>query len=144
MSSKLVYDDSLWTWAAQRMDHCPPDPFGACRAIGIENGGNIIAVCVYHNFVARHKRCEISFSADSPRWANKGNIRALLSVPFEQYDCHAVYTFTAHTNTRALRFNEGIGLINPVQIEDYFGPGLHAVVRRMLLHEYTARYRMAA
>lgn len=136
---RLVYDDSLWKWAADRIDHCPPDPFGACRAVGVEDK-ELIAVCVYHNFIAEHKRCEISFCASSPRWARKGIIRELLWIPFGQYACETVYTFTAHTNTRALRFNEGIGLTNPVQIEDYFGPNLHAVVRRMKRAEFHERY----
>lgn len=136
---RLVYGPHLADWAASKMEHCPPDPFGPCQCVGVEDR-ELVAVCVYHNYVKEHGRCEISFAASSPRWARKGIIRALLSIPFEQYGCQAVYTFTAHTNTRALRFNEGIGLINPVQIEDYFGPGRHAVVRRMKRDEFFARY----
>ncbi len=140
----LVYDDSLWKWAADKMEHCPPNPFGNCRAVGLEHQGRIAAVCVYHNFIPQHGRCEISFAADSLKWATLNNIRAFLSVPFEQYGLNAVYTFTAHTNVRALRVNERIGLIQPVLIQDYFGPDLHCVVRRMLKNEYFTRYGMAA
>jgi RimJ/RimL family protein N-acetyltransferase len=139
---RLVFDDALWVWARDNIPNCPADPFGASRSIGVHDGREIIAVCVYHNYADTWKRCEISFAAKSPRWATRGVIRALLSVPFEQYRCETVYTFTPKTNTRALRFNEGIGLINPSEVEDYYGPGINAVIRRMKRGEYFDRYGM--
>lgn len=139
---RLVFDDSLWKWAAEHIGNCPADPFGDSRSIGVHDGKEIIAVCVYHNYADAWNRCEISFASKSPRWAKRGIIRALLSVPFEQFGCETVYTFTPHTNTRALRFNEGIGLINPVDVEDYYGPGINAVIRRMKRGEFFKRYGM--
>jgi RimJ/RimL family protein N-acetyltransferase len=137
VSSRLVYDDSLSEWAAKRMGI--ENPFGPCRAVGVENG-SLLAVCVYHNWVPEHKRCEISFAAESPRWVTRGIIRELLWIPFGQYGLETVYTYTESSNIRALRFNEGIGISHPVEIEDYAGPGKNVVVRHMKKHEFLERY----
>lgn len=137
MSSKLVYDDSLSEWAAKRMGI--ENPFGPCRAVGVENG-SLLAVCVYHNFVPEHSRCEISFASESPRWAQRWIIRELLWIPFGQYKVNAVYTYTESTNIRALKFNEGIGITYPVEIPHYAGPGKNVVVRHMTRDDFFKRY----
>lgn len=137
----LVFDGPLVEWAAEHIPDAPKDPFGEAVAVGVASEGRLLAVCVYHNYVPEHHRCEISFASTSPRWARRGIIRALLSIPFEQYGLSTIYTFTPETNARALRFNEGIGLTDPVTIPDYCGPGKSAVVRRMTRETYLARWR---
>lgn len=137
VSSKLVYDDSLWKWAAEKIGM--KDPFGECRAVGVVSD-KILAVCVYHNFVPEHSRCEISFASDSPRWAKRGIIRELLWIPFGQWELSTVYTYTGADNHRALRFNEGIGITDPVEIPNYAGPGKPAVVRHMTREAFFKRY----
>ncbi len=133
----LVYDDSLSKWAAARMGI--EEPFGPCKAVGVSDG-NILAVCVYHNYVPEHSRCEISFASDSPRWAQRWIIKELLWIPFGQYGVNAVFTYTSPENTRALRFNEGIGLCNPVEIPHYGGPDKSMIVRHMTKSQFFERY----
>lgn len=135
----LVFDDGLAKWAAEHME-APENPFGPCRAIGVHDRKEIIAVCVYHRYVPEYESCEISFASISPRWAQRGIIRALLSVPFEQYGLWSVSTCTPATNKRALKFNEGIGLINPIEIPHGCGRNKPLIIRTMTRDEYHLRY----
>ena len=132
----LVFDGPLVEWAAQRIPHA--GDFGPAAAVGVQGDGRLIAVCVYHGL--RYGTCEISMAADSPRWARKGIIRALLSVPFEQYGCHLVQTITPQDNIRAIRFNQGIGMKLEAKLRDRYAPGRAAVIASMTKDEFHARY----
>lgn len=140
------HDAALADWCAKRI----PDTggkFGPCVAIGVATGNGpddkLLGVCVFHNYDKLHGLVELSFASTSPRWASRGVIRALLSVPFEQYKCRKVCMEIEHTNKRALRFNEGIGFRREATLRHHFGPHRHVVVLSMMKHEYEARWKVA-
>lgn len=78
-------------------------------AVGVVAKGKIIAGMAVHTFLPHYKSCEITFAADSPLWATKQTIRALLKWPFEQLGCERLTCVIASSNRSAIRINEGLG-----------------------------------
>lgn len=153
MSHTLVigYDEPMARWACERIPHLPYSP--TMRAVGVAEGpeaaDRLLAACVYHGFIAPQQiagktwygLCEISFAADSPRWATRLTISNLLGIPFLQYNCRKVVTVIPSTNKRAIRFNEGIGLKPEGTLRHHFAKGVHACIHGIMRSEYDARWR---
>lgn len=107
---RLVFNDdfAVGEWVARRIPHVGSSrEWGAFRAIGIARGDQPIAGAVYNN--SRGFDMEISFAADSPRWATRGMVRAILAYPFVQCGCTRLTAVTAKRNKRARRLVEGLG-----------------------------------
>lgn len=77
-------------------------------------------------------------AATSPRWASPSVIRGLLSYCFNQLGVNKAWTATPHTNTRAIRFNKGIGFRQEATLRHHFGPNVHAVICSMIKTEWEA------
>lgn len=140
------HDRVLADWARKHIPHMRRD-FGPCRAIGVAAGSEeqsaFYAAVVYHNYVENAEGwhiIEVSIASISARWAQKGIIRALLSVPFEQYGVGKMYSIMAQENTRAIKFNKGIGFTQEAVLRHHFGRGRHGVVTSMLDKEYFRIY----
>jgi RimJ/RimL family protein N-acetyltransferase len=136
-------DEKLAAWAANRIPVLP-DGFGACRAIGVATGetehDKMLAVIVYHGFSAGLGFCEVSIAADNPRWAQRGVIRALLSVPFDQFRCRKLYGTILSTNHRACKLISGLGFKKEAVLRHHFGKSQHAAVFGLMAHEYRAKW----
>jgi len=138
-------DEALSTWAASRISPLP-DGFGPCRAIGIatapkvDPASKLLAVVVYHGFSKGCRFCEVSIAAISPRWSQRGVIRAALSVPFEQYGCRKVYGTILSTNKRACKLIKGLGFKGPAVLRHHFAQGQHAALYDMTQSEYRAKW----
>lgn len=114
-------------------------PFGDCVAIGVlDSGGNPAAAIVYHDYVAEHGTMSLSMAADNPRWATKATVLGMLRYPFEQVGIYRLWTLTAESNERALRFNQGVGFVREATLAHHFGKRRHAVICRMLRPDYRA------
>lgn len=81
--------------------------FGLCSTIGVVRGGNLVAGAVFNNY--RHPNIEVTFAADSPRWASKQNISCILRYPFVQLGCLRLTAYTKAKNSRARTFLTGLG-----------------------------------
>jgi RimJ/RimL family protein N-acetyltransferase len=121
---RLVCDrqDELLAWAKQRMPLLNIE--GSAAAIGVEDG-EIIAAAVFDRY--RGHDIEISFAADSPRWARRGVIRGIFHYPFVQLGCVRLTTITAENNTRARRLDEGLGFVLEGIHPNGLAPGVTAV-----------------
>lgn len=118
---KLVFaqpgDDTfkavLGSWVKKRTFMVRTLRQGDYEVIGVLNSprGDIVAGVLYHDYaqLGDGGKIEISMAADSPRWAQKGIIRALLHYPFIQLNCHVVICTTNRSNKRTRKFLEGIG-----------------------------------
>ncbi len=144
---KLIFghSEALAKAAADEIpDIVGPNGFGLCQAIGVATGENpedqLLAVCVYHDYHPEHKTCQVSIVSWSPKWAQRGVIKALLSVPFEQYGVNKLWSCTPHDNERALKFNKGIGFKREALLAHQFGKGRHAIITRMMASKYRAMY----
>lgn len=118
--------------------------FGQCQALGVATGlgvnDTLEAVCVYHEYQPQHRTCMVSMAAFTPRWAQRGIIRALLSVPFRQYDVIKLWAITGSSNKRCQKFLIGIGFKQEAVLAHHLGKGEHAIVFRMFENEFKKRY----
>lgn len=107
MALDLVFGQPVVEWVASRIWH-----FGStdkCEGIGFASSGHIVAGAVFNNF--RGHDVNIAFASDDPRWATRGNIRAVLHYPFEQLECVRITALTAKANKRSRKLLEGMGFV---------------------------------
>lgn len=137
------YDEAMAGWAKDNIPHMAnTSGFGPCSAIGIgwPDQNKLLAAVVYHDLQPALGTCQVSIAAVNPRWAQRGIIRALLSVPFEQYGIRKLWCAMVHDNRRAIRFNKGIGFKQEATLRHHFGQGKHAVITSMMAGEYRKIY----
>ena len=139
---QLVFgqDEAIAAWVAQRIPHMHGEGFGPCTAIGVVCASGKGAGIVYHDYQARYGNIQLSMAADSPLWATKGTIKALLHYPFKQLRVWMVWTITPVENERALKVNQHIGFKRKPLVPHVFGPGKHAYISQMLYPRYVQLY----
>ena len=113
MPNRLIFghDERVAKWTAKRIPGMEiTESFGPYTAIGIAaEDGYPLAGFIYHRF--RGFDVEISGSAQSPRWAQRGVIHALLHYPFEQMGCVRVTMLMAKRNKKARRLSKFLGFV---------------------------------
>lgn len=138
----LGHDAEIAAWVAARIPHVgTADAFGPCTTLGLANDTGLVGGAVYHNYMPSYQHCEISFASSSPRFATRGSIRAVLSVPFEQYDCRTVSLMIPHLAERTKRWCAGIGFKRRGCLPEFFAPGLHGEIYTMTRKDYSALRR---
>ena len=136
---KLVFghDKAVAEWVGRRI--MGYGDFGPCVAIGVADGNTPIAGIVYHMWAPDFRTMQVSMAADSPRWAQRGIIRAMLHYPFEQQGVRKLWSVIASNNERALKFNKGIGFRQEAMLYRHFGEH-NAIVTRMFDKDYHRLY----
>jgi RimJ/RimL family protein N-acetyltransferase len=130
----FLIDDRLPDWIAARIDGMKADNLRRYAAtLGVVIGGELVAAMAVGG--KERGNVEITFAADSPKWATRDTIRRMMAWPFDQLDCHRVTTRIAASNKRAIRFNEGIGFRREGVIREGWGPGEDAVLLGLLRSE---------
>jgi RimJ/RimL family protein N-acetyltransferase len=146
MTTPLVHGpgltDALAAWAAARIPHVGDAGFGPCWAVGVLRDDALAAVVVLHDFQALHGTVQLSCAADTPRWASREVVAGILGMAFNgaRWPVRKLWTATASTNERALRFNRGIGFKQEGILRHHYAQGVHSVVCGMLASEYRRRY----
>lgn len=138
---RLVFghDEAIAEWVARRIPHMNGSGFKDFTAIGIADGTRPIAGVVYNEFHPSHKTMQVSMAASTPRWAQRGIIKACLHYPFEQQGVRKLWAAIPMFNERAIKFNIGIGFTQEAILAHHFGKH-HAVICRMLDKDYRKRY----
>lgn len=77
-------------WAALRIfqnggSFAPP-----FSTMGVFDGGNLIAVIVFHNYSSEHGVIEISGAADTPRWLTRQVLYQMFAFPFLMLGCQMI------------------------------------------------------
>lgn len=103
-------------------------------AIGVHDGRELVAGALYAGFT--EDNCEMSIAAASPRWAQRGVIRALLHYPLIQCDLRRVTAIVPHDSGRTLRFLRGIGFKQEGTLRDWFAPRVHGAVMGFLRRDF--------
>lgn len=107
MPAVMIYghDPELRAWAGKRLGLVlqGAQPTG----IGVARDGKIIAAALFTNYM--HPSIEVTFVADSPRWASRQVIKEILRFPFIGLGCKRLTAVTAQVNGRARRLLEGLG-----------------------------------
>lgn len=146
MTHHLIFgcDEQLIAWAEKRIPHMGRTGFGPAKAVGIASGtdgsARLLAVVVYHMYIPEYRTCQMSVASASPRWASRNVFREVLAPPFVQYRINKAWSAVPHTNERVIRFAEAIGFKREAVLRDHFGPGVHAVILRMLARDYERQY----
>ena len=139
----LLVDDRLLDWIAARIPGTDASNWkGFARALGLVVNGEIIAAMALGGW--ERGNIEVSFAADSPRWATRDTIRRMMAWPFQQLNCHRVTTRISANNRRAIRFNEGIGFKREGIIREGWGPGEDAILFGLLRSEAPQWMMLAA
>ena len=108
MTIHLGYDEVVSKWVAAQIPHCV-NGFGPCVTIGFSHDDVLIAGVVYHEYRPAYKSIEMSIAAVSPKWATKGNLRAIFAYPFLDLKANRVTAITPRKNKRARHLIEGVG-----------------------------------
>lgn len=135
------HDTEVARWVSAHIPHMQGADFGPASAIGIvDENQSPMAGIVFHDYQPLYGTIQLSAAAESPRWATKKVIGAILGYPFLQLKVHKVWTATQHENLRAIKFNKGVGFTQEATLKDHFGAGRHAVICRMLFKDFERRY----
>lgn len=130
----LMPDDRLVYWIAKRIPGLDPEVMKPlCRCLGLVVNGEIIAAMALGLW--ERGNVELTFAADSPRWATRDTIRRMMAWPFAQLNCHRVTTRVHAGNARAIKFNEGLGFKREGLIREGWGPGEDCVLLGLLRSE---------
>jgi len=135
------HDEQVAEWVSRTLpdhDGFAPD----VRALGVFNaaGSRIIAGVVYHDYQPRAKTCGMTIASESPMFATRGTIRAMLSVPFEQFGCFKVCAMTRADNVKAQRFLKNVGFVREAILRHQFGPKIHAWFYGMTKPEFDKQF----
>jgi len=130
----LLYEPRMADWIASRIPGMNPDHLRRMAATcGVIIDGELVAGMAWSG--VERGNVEITFAADSPRWATRETISRLLWGMFVKLDCHRVTTRIAASNKRAIRFNEGIGFKREGVIRKGWGPDEDAIILGLLRDE---------
>lgn len=141
------HDKDVAEWVESRLapaglGHAPRGEFSTI-AVFDEARGKVLAGVCYHFFETHDdgtKSMAMTIAADSPMFATRGTIKALLHYPFEQLGCFKVWATTIHTNERAQRFLKGVGFVREGILRHQFGYKRHAAFWGLTKPEYLSRY----
>ena len=129
------HDGEIAQWVADRIPHVKTS-FGPCSSIGVAACGRLIAGIVYHDYQPGHGTIQISMAAESPLWARRPTIAALLHYPFRQLKVFKVWTAIPVDNTPAIKVNEHIGFKREAILAHHFGRKRHCAIYRLLEPDY--------
>lgn len=134
------HDQEVASWVADRIPYV--NSFEPCTAIGVASCGRLIAGVVYNEYSPQAQNLQISIAADSPMWARRETISALLHYPFRQLDCWMVFSLIQPDNARSLSVCKHIGFKQKTIVPHAFGKKRHAVVFQMTEPEYAKLYEV--
>lgn len=108
---KLVTTDRarVGKWAADKIRPFEPKvSFEGDYALGLEDGGELVAAAVFTNWSPPSITGHIA-SDGSKKWLTKGFLRAMFDYPFNQLKCKRITAPIAEQNIDAQRFVEKLG-----------------------------------
>lgn len=106
MKVALDPEEVIAEWVADRL----PDPamfMPPYRTIAVFRDDVIAAAAVFHDY--RGPNPEISFAAETPRWATRDAISLILGLPFLNPATQRITAICHKKNKRVRKLNEGIG-----------------------------------
>lgn len=138
----LIYghDAAVAEWVAARIPHVGVAGFGPCVAVGVVRNGALAAGVVWHDWQPAAGTIQASVAADTPRWATQRTLREVFAYPFRQLGARKVWASVPHTNTRAIRFNYGVGFRREAVLSEHVAPKVHAVIFAMKRGAWVRRY----
>ena len=128
----LGADAVIAAWVGSRIGIAD---FGPSAAIGIAEGGRLIAGVVYSAWRPAPGSLEMSIAALTPRWCSRGVLAALFGYPFGQLGAGRAQATIRRGNRSARRFVERLGFRYEGMARAAWPTGEDAAVYAMLRHE---------
>ena len=130
---KAIYGQDFFIskWVGLRIDEAD---FGPCKAIGLEEDGNLIAGVVY-NLYNGPSICMHVAAVPGKRWMTKDYLYRCFAYPFEQLNCNRVTGLVKADNTEARRFDEHLGFVQEGIIRKGAEDGTDMILYGMLKEE---------
>lgn len=115
-----------------------------CQSIGVATGekgdDKLLAIVTYFDFHPEYGTCQVAICSWSPMWSQRDIIKALLSIPFEDYGVKKLCAQIPKDNQRALKFNLGIGFKQEAVLRNQLGAGKHLCLTYLMEPEYKKLY----
>lgn len=83
--------------------------FSPCVAVGLMEGGELVAGCVYNNYRKGSQDIEMTFASVHPSWASRRTLKNFFWYPFIQLGCVRVTAIVAKKNKKVRKFVERVG-----------------------------------
>jgi hypothetical protein len=131
VSLDILYGLDCGPWVLQRVPVMRSA--GPNVGIAIGNGKSIIAACLYYDYDGNNM--QMAIAADSPRWASRRTIKALLSYPFRDVGAGRVTCIIERTNLPSIRLCEGIGFKREGLLRRVYRNGSDGWVYGLLVEE---------
>ena len=130
----LVYgfDALVAEWVRLRAPHAETG-FEKYVAIGVEDGGELVAGCVYNDYyplVSMH----VSIASSTPKWCNRRILKAFFDYPFNQMKVKRLTAYTGSRMVSVRKFLERLGFRQEGIVRQGFADD-DAVIYGMLKHE---------
>jgi RimJ/RimL family protein N-acetyltransferase len=110
--------DRVGAWVAERVGRRAP--WGEYQAIGLEEGGKLIAGVVIDGYVDG-ARCSMHVAGEGRKWLNREYLWFCFHYVFEQLRCKVVIGLVDADNEAALRFDQHLGFVEVCRIAEGAG-----------------------
>lgn len=136
------YDREVAEWVKKSIGNEDIDFGEKFVSVGILNGtgDRMIGGVVFNQYSEKYRRIQVNIATESPLWATKATIRALLDLPFNKLNCYRVWVQTELKNERAVNAAVHAGFKRESALAHHLGPGNHALILRMLKPDYERIY----
>jgi RimJ/RimL family protein N-acetyltransferase len=134
------FDRQVCDFVASRapFDHC--DFREGDKGFAVVRDGKMVAGVVFSGWKPAFASVELSIVAVSYFALSPQIVAALGGYAFEKLLANRVWARTSIKNHRAVRLLEHVGAIREGIEADYYGPGEHAGMYRMLKREWIEKY----
>ena len=89
-------------WGAEK-------PMSGGTVLAVEDGGQIIGACLFHNWQPDEGVIELTSASLSPRWLSRPVLRAMFGYAFDGLGCQAAVMRVDPANTRMCRIASAFG-----------------------------------
>lgn len=103
-------DDEVAAWVGNQLFK-DAEAFKPCKAIGIEENGELIAGVVYNKYEP-NLLIEMSIASIDKRWATRHNLNALFRYPFIQLNLKRVQALCSANDKGVQMFLKRLGFIH--------------------------------
>lgn len=140
----LLYDHSEYVraWVAERIPVVDTYGFAEGKGIGVlsNDGTRLIAGVVYTDYQPVYETMQLHIAADSPMWAQKPLIKALLSYPFDQLNIFKCWIAMPSDVETPIKVTKHIGFKPEATLAHHFGRKRHGIISRMFKPDFERLY----
>ena len=97
------HDEIIAQFVAALIPSCRERGFGRCKAIGVDDGGRLIAGFVYHEYYPEAELIQISGAAlPDTRWCTPQTLAHIYRYPFLGLGCQMIFQIVPATDKQLL------------------------------------------